>query len=139
MVARYRVYDSRIASEFVPGGDVWEFNKKVTREIRDMAIVLAPMGTTGTLKRSHKMNVLPIGSFHAQGLITNDARHASWVHEGTDGPITTPSGGRMRFMAYYGYLTFPKSVRGQKAQPWLIQASITVLSTYGVAFIPDRV
>jgi hypothetical protein len=137
--ARVRVYDSRIAGEFLPGGDAWGFTKKVTREIETEAIVEASTASrSGDILRSHRRNVIPGAKYGCRGFVVNTSDHALYKHEGTVGPITPTSGDMLRLSPGGGFgVGFARSVAGQRGDPWIGRAGRTVLSRYGVAFTPS--
>jgi hypothetical protein len=136
--ARVRVYDSRIAGEFIPGGDAWDFTKKVTREIETESIVEAStFSRSGAILRSHRKNYIPNKKYGCRGFVSNTADHALYKHEGTRGPITAHGGDMLKLSPGRGFTTgYARAVAGQRGDPWIGRAARTVLSRYGVAYTP---
>lgn len=138
------------------------FVSRIIRESKDLAVRNAPVGVLrpgdpnsrpGTLKRSHFAgSAFARAPLYARGELSNNARHAQWVHEGTMdsprngqtvtssrimsmhsdtvrqavmGPIPLRSSkGNPKFYTgrWYRKITW----RGQRANPWMRQAVMTV-------------
>jgi hypothetical protein len=124
---RIIIYDSVIASWSLPGGMTWRWARQ--RAVRIERLAKANVRSrTGELMRSI--------SVEAEGARPNQvimnvyagAAHGLWVHEGTTGPIT--AGGRwMRLPAWGPHpTTYVKSVRGQRANPFLVDALRVVMA-----------
>lgn len=134
---RYRVtiYQSRIDALFLPGGDVWGWARRMGQETMAEAIQEAP-SRTGELRALHGYNVTPAGKTQVRWTVWNDAQHARFVHEGTSGPITAASGGRLRIRpaphSWSPVPLYPVAVRGQRANPWIQRASDSVLARHGI-------
>ena len=134
---RYRVtiYQSRIDALFLPGGDVWGWARRMAQETESEAILRAP-SRTDTLRSLHGSSVTPAGRTQVRWTVYNDAPYARFVHEGTTGPITAASGGRLRIRpaphSNSPVPLFPVAVRGQRANPWIENASNAVLARHGI-------
>lgn len=130
--------------------DVGRYGNDMGRRIVGVARGIAPR-RTGTLRASHRYRgFLYRGRYKVGTRVENTAPHALWVHEGTRGPIfprpprrylVVPKtvggfsfhqatqitqnvrGQVVRAKSPNGYY---KSVRGQRAQPWLREAGETV-------------
>lgn len=141
MVEKVTINYLAIQSLFEPGGDVYRFMRRIGTEIKTEAEATAPVGLTGNLKRSHRLFVTPETRYGCFATVRNDARHASWVHNGTasngSGYIFPKRAARLGpFPGLSGVLIMPNKVRGQRANPWLNRAGRTVMSRYGVAVPP---
>lgn len=128
----YRVYvfDSKIISIVQTGdGDRWTHAK--AKQIERMARTLAPK-RTGRLAASHV--TLPTrgsNQYHKVYRVSAQAYYSRFVHEGTTGPITGRNGWVKIPAARSGAPYSPKlrvvrSVRGQRANPWLARAALLV-------------
>ena len=94
-----------------------------TAAVRTLARALAPRGKTGDLKRAieydvdgHRLNWT--GTVYINEFI---APHGVYVAFGTKGPITSPTGGFMRFNVDGRWIK-TKSVAGQERQDFLPDA-----------------
>jgi hypothetical protein len=131
------VYESNIV-RMIQIGDGATWTRDRAWEIRRYAVIYAPQGTTGRLKRSHKVfqnRDIFTGRFRKGFNILADARHARWVHDGTAnegrGWIRPRTKRAMRLPAGGGYPTLiRKRVRGQKPNPWLRRAGELVARRY---------
>lgn len=125
------VYDSRISSLFTPGGDAAKHVDKFLRQVLRRSIATAPVGQTGTIKRSHgKFGPLKRGRYNAEGHVFNTASHSKWVHEGVKGRIYPKRGPVLHFRTSAGRWVSAKSVRGQRANPWISDAATKTLSRF---------
>lgn len=145
--ATVQIYTEAIDAEFGPGGQVTTENKKIREKVIIRATKKAPR-RSGNLKFSHRDGgALKEGKYRLRGEVYNDSDHAAYVHDGTTSPIFPKRGKAMpiptmirgrakRDGAPPGFLfpvgpSFPKKwVRGQRAQPWLLEAAEEVLSGY---------
>ena len=136
---RVTVYESAIESLFAPGQPVYREHHRILVRMRRAARIAAPKRTR-RLSGSHFIELLKVGRYNTRGRLANSAKHAAWVHEGVKGRIR-PRGGRMVVpkrpgiprwtggkptKAYYP----AKSVRGQRANPWMSRAARQVLASY---------
>lgn len=137
------VFDSRIVGMFGPGTDASAFVRKNTGEISNLARVGAPKRSGRLALSHHTTGPYRVGPYNVAGQVYNDARHASWVHNGTYGPIypkrpfrkdgsistlrlpRTPSASRVG-----GPFIRRRWVDGQKANPWLERAARAVIARY---------
>lgn len=102
----------------------------VSKRAHGFAKASAPV-RSGKLKRSIMWNRAKTdGYLQLQGILLANARHALWVHDGTQGPIRAKGGGGLRVpqnrkSARKGSelpnsaVLYKASVRGQKANPFL--------------------
>lgn len=157
MVEPYRVtiYDRQLDALFRPGGEAWHWLGLLGTEHLQWAINMTPT-RTGHLRSS--FYPVPIMTPHAIGggrgsryTIRNDAEYAEAVHEGTDpnrrwgpGGIPVSPGQYVPWddgtdrpaylgpMAPWGYRSVPfaLSVRGQKANPWILEAATIALGPW---------
>jgi len=126
------VYQAAIRSELAPGGDVNKFVKMANREVYAEAVATAPV-RTGNLKDSHVNAGVLVHGLRAEARVNNVSPHAEWVHDGTTGPIgptshqflKLPAGRNARGFIYL------RSVRGQRANPWLRRAGEKVARRLG--------
>lgn len=128
--ARVVVYDSKIDAMNFPGGMVHEYTRDRTRTAADLSRAFAPK-RSGALAKSVHYTVRPRTS-SVVGRVSADARHATWVHEGTldKTPITATGGGLMYLPAGGGYSARRlRAVRGQRAQPFLVEGMQAALAT----------
>jgi hypothetical protein len=136
-----RIYDSQIAGLFRGPGDVMVEARKAGRRGQAIARKLAPKRSY-RLRDAHGHTVYPTNKYGTRIVIYNDAPHAGFVHDGTQGPITAhgisaKTGGqkRLRLKAggkrgkKYGVL-FRFEVAGQSGQPWLEEAAVALTSEY---------
>lgn len=136
---RVRVFETRIDSLFAPSGDAWKFGTKVRQEILEASRLKAPKRTGELAKGMFDGGQLKSGMFGCRGYVGNNVPHALWVHEGTKTIYARP-GHAMKVPRRPSYkpgsqlssnYTYPaKSVRGQKANPWIDEAAKAVLSKY---------
>lgn len=146
--SRVVVYEKEISELFSKGQPVSRFTSQVSRRIMTVAQRTAPSRNDQRnphvqLKDSHFLTgARKVGRFKALSSVRNNAPHAEFVHFGTMGPITARSGGRLSvpvanggvLARNYGRHRFhPKSVEGQREQPWLYEAAVTVLRAEGIA------
>lgn len=116
-----------IMSMFAPGGDVFKTARAWAFESRQYMVATAPRRTGGLAGAHGIPSVTPQG-LGVMYTVANRSRHAIWVHNGTTGPITPKR---------HQYLQLPggpraKSVRGQRAQPWMEDAMNAVLAKHGI-------
>lgn len=140
--ARVTINYGAIASLFQNGGEVMTFTRRVTNQIKDAAIIEAPLGASGSIKRSHRVFVTPSTVYGCHGTLRNDSLHGAFVHGGTAGNgagyIFPTHGPRLGpFPGLSGTLIMPDKVRGQRANPWMRRAARQVMLRYGVAIPPD--
>lgn len=143
-MARYRVkvFETAIGSLFAPGGDAWDFGTKVRAEIiaKSKQPGFVPRRSGALAAGTVDGGQLKSGRYGCRGYIGNNVEHALWVHEGTR-PVITPNSARHLKVPIRrsivsgaasprGSVFFPKSVHGQKANPWLDRAALAVLSKY---------
>lgn len=136
-VTKVTINPAGISRLFQPGGDVYRFTRGVGKEIETLATLTAPMGLTGSIKRSHRVFVTPSGMYGCFATVRNDSLHAAFVHKGTAGNgagfIRPKHAQRLGpFISLQGGIIFPSKVRGQRANPWLSRAANTVMSKHGV-------
>lgn len=118
---RVVVYDSRLDAFTLPGGDVYRYTQEKTRRAAVYAQMFAPV-RSGALKASIRTDVRGLTS-STVGRIRATARHAQWVHEGTD-DIIYPEG-EFLWVPVAKYATKRRKrdfVRGQRANPFLERA-----------------
>lgn len=166
---RVVVYDVQIAKLFDQGENAVEFVKDVIDSILARAEnFTVPRGNAQSgriragwpsLRSRHKSSgVLRRGIYGAGGSAYNDAPHAEWVHNGTQGPILPTrgrylalpvpagtivaratdvrdrTGGRMnragRPVTAKRGVILVGSVSGQEANPWLARAGDAVVAEY---------
>lgn len=143
---RVTIYDSRVDSLFLPGGDVWGWMGGVGAEHLQAAYMFAPR-RSGHLASQH-YPVAIITPYKKRGVrytIRNDADYALFVHEGTTGPIVADywDDGTQSFLGpmapWGGFSTpFARSVSGQRANPWINKAGEFVLAQYGITGISSE-
>lgn len=106
-----------------PGGDVHNYVKRKAQRVKLYASIQAPK-RTGALVAGLRIDVRKRSSNSVIGYVRSTARHSRWVHEGTTGPIYAKRGKYLRVPAYPGATLKVKrrSVRGQRAQPFLANA-----------------
>lgn len=132
----YQIYYRELAGEFRSRGQGGRWINMVGKQMLILSKNQAP-SRSGKLRRSHGKSRgrvgVGFGNQYTQVYhIYADAPHAEYVHEGTHSPITAKGGGRMRLPAGGGYgVLYRKSVRGQKANPWLDRACTTIAIRYG--------
>lgn len=127
---RVVVYDTRIQGMSAPGGDVNNYVRRKTGLTAAVAQVNAPV-RTGTLKRGIRTDVRTVRQ-GAVGRVRSTARHSTWVHEGTYGPIL-PHGDFLWVPGRKGGTRRVKmpEVAGQRANPFLADALRTVMGGRG--------
>lgn len=116
-------------SRMVRVGEGNRWTKKKAERIEAVARRIVPKRTR-TLERSHRttQNRNRLGQFQTGFSITANARHAAWVHGGTQGPIRSRSGKKMPVgfvHPTFGYrgVVYRSTVAGQRANPWLERAA----------------
>lgn len=154
MVGVFIVNRPAIVSLFMNGGDASRWLAGRMRTVKQVAARTAPDGPsrvgsmpTVKIKNSHGLTRTSFraGPGAVQSLY-NRAPHAEYVHEGTHGPIY-PRGRRLRIpkssLFLYrlpaggwgeGNFVYPRSVKGQSANPWMARAARMVFAD--VAHIP---
>lgn len=130
MSYRVQVFNTVIIS-IVQTGDGERWTHAKAKEIERMARVLAPK-RTGRLAASH-VTLPTIGSnqYHKVYRVSAQAYYSRYVHEGTTGPITGRNGwvkipAARGGVPYSPKLRVVRSVRGQRANPWLVRAAVAV-------------
>ena len=134
MTLRVRIYESQIARESLPGGDVRRWVSKIGKETFALASANCPV-RTGELLRSIGWGVTPHPA-GCQATIRATADYALFVHEGTTGPIY-PTLSRYLVVrpmphSHYSDYTRRNSVRGQSANPFIQNAFEDVLQRHRV-------
>ena len=82
------IHENVVRSYIQQGGEVHDVLTRVVRNTRFLSMQEAP-ARSGRLKRSFQSkHPTTTGPYSAAGRVSNNARHALWVHEGT-GPITS--------------------------------------------------
>lgn len=136
MVTTYSVtvYRSKVAAEFLPGGQGYRWMDKVRLAMHSGAVAKAP-ARSGTLKASHRSFARGFGGNRVDVRIVNTAEHAEWVHEGTKmvEPIEPVESEFLWVPIREGSLARTKRpyVRGQHANPWLDEACTAVALSQG--------
>lgn len=136
---KVNVYDARIDALFNTGEPAGRDAVTTTELIKAEAIRKSPKRTT-ELARSHYSSYLRNGRFLGRGFVGNTAEHSLWVHGGTIGPIRPTTSDFMPVPRFKGgpakrhgapasMLRPRASVSGQRANPWILRAADTVLST----------
>jgi hypothetical protein len=123
---RLIIYDTVIKSWSLPGGMTW-------RWARQRAVRIERLAKGNVHSRSGELaasiSVDPEGARPNQVImnVRAGAEHGLWVHEGTRGPIT--AGGKWMHLPAWGPhpATYAKSVRGQRANPFLSDALEVVM------------
>jgi hypothetical protein len=136
---RTRVNVSAIQSHFTATGIVGKEAREAGRAIKRAAIQAAP-SRTGTLKARHTGPRSSPTTLGTHVVVGNDSDHALFVHEGTHGPILphnstgylwvrpsphswyAPNYSPFGYEINAGGRTPRRSVRGQRANPWLARA-----------------
>lgn len=132
---RLVIFDTALDAMHAPGGMVFEEYRRDAREVAFLGKLDAPV-RTGTLQRSIRMSSETRAGRRKVGFIVRaDARHASWVHEGTYGPITPTTFPYMRVPRFPEYgprgtapVMFRRVVSGQQANPFLAKNLRYVMS-----------
>lgn len=127
---RVSVNATAIQSIYLPGGDAWDFARKLGKEMVIQAIRRAPK-RTGNLARQHGSVVTPIGRFAVRSTLYNDAAYATHVRRGTN-DIYARMTVRPFPHSYYLVPTRRNHVRGQRPNPWMEEARDLVLARYGL-------
>jgi len=113
-----------------------DYARRVQSAIFFEAVHTAPR-RSGELAASHvNTGVQRRGPWQADGTIRNVSGHARYVHEGTDGPIFPT---HSTFLMIHGTSAGKAGpitgrarwVRGQRAQPWLVEAAQRVSARMG--------
>lgn len=120
VVVRVVVFDEVL---YPKGGLVGDWMAGMTNQFTNFARIAAPF-RTGHLKASIKGASHQIGLRQVEGTISASASYATFVHDGTHGPIVSRSGKRLGPMGPHGLHTtlYADSVRGQRSQPFLLEA-----------------
>ena len=103
----------------------------VTRKVQNQAVVNCPVDT-GNMRAQHSMTVTETAT-KVRGTVTNNAKYAAAVHNGTRAhTITARRGTALRFKAG-GTVIYARSVRhpGTTARPWLARAAQQVANEEG--------
>lgn len=130
---RTRSYITRNDREFFVqiGGEAMSLTRRLAERTEDAARQTAPKGHSGNLARSHFTRGprrTRFGVYSAQ--VVNSQPYATYVHNGTGehagrSRITAKAGGRLKWTNPSGPYAGTWSaayVRGQAAQPWLVEA-----------------
>lgn len=120
----------------LPRGMVADRVVGIAREVLILSEATAPVGRTGTIKRSHHMGT---GSFNQYGYshrVSNSAPHAKYVLGGTALLIYSHGGSKMAVGKSGGEpkgdWSWANPVRGQRANNWLNAAKDTVMRRHGL-------
>jgi hypothetical protein len=116
------IYDSKIIAMSLPGGQTWRWARQRRARVERLA-KMNVRSRSGELSRSIHGYYEPAPPNQVIMEVHAEAPHALWVHEGTDGPITSESGARM-YLPPYGPWSGRRvhQVRGQQANPFLADA-----------------
>lgn len=131
-----RIDRKALSGEFQTRGQAGRWIRMVGREMLALSKNQAP-SRSGGLRRSHGISRGRVGmgwgnQYAAAYNIYADAGHAEYVHQGTRSPITARGGGKMRLSPGGGYgVLYRRSVRGQKANPWLDRACTAIAIRFG--------
>lgn len=133
---RLVVYDTLIARMSLPGGAIFRWTRRRRELVEHLSIAFAPM-RSGELKASINGTYNPRpGRFQVRMEVRASAPHALWVHEGTrglDGRARIkphPPNKYLRLSPGNGHPTlYRKSVRGQKANPFMRRALTQVMGS----------
>lgn len=142
---RATVNDSQIASLFVPGGDGWDWMRRVGTEQLYETIGTAPV-RSGDLSRSFRLSLTPNGRNQVRYTVGSYSDYAVYVIFGTTGPIyandyvdvdnlTTDYDYphmRIRPMPHSGFsdYAFRLTVRGQTANDFMGRAAQRIIARY---------
>lgn len=135
--ARYSVNVDEARLNLAVMNPAIDYGKRVQSMIKREAIRTAPR-RSGQLATSHlNIGILRRGRWAADGAVRNVSEHAEYVHGGTDGPIFPNA--PHRFLKIHGSRAghagavtgYARSVRGQRANPWLRKAGETVAARMG--------
>lgn len=125
---RVVVYDSRIQAMSAPGGDVYRYAQGKARTTAATAKAFAPK-RTGRLAASIRTDTRTVRQ-GAVGRVRANAPYAIYVHEGTTGPITSPTGRLWVPVARGAWRRrWMDSVSGQAANPFLSRALSVAMHT----------
>lgn len=121
------MFEGALDAMFVPGGMVYDEYRENAREVVFLSQLDAPK-RTGELASSIRMSSERRASRRKCGFIVRaDAKHASWVHEGTYGPITPTTFPFMRLPAFPEYgargtapRMYRRAVAGQESNPFIM-------------------
>lgn len=132
-VSRVKVYDLEIEKMFRRNGEVGRYQRDLRRDMKTEAIRQSPK-RSGDIARSHSDGgSLMSGRLRSRGYIRNSSGHASFVHEGTSGPIRPKTARFLRLPPGAGHpAIYARSVAGQAANPWIARAARTVLLRRGL-------
>lgn len=146
--SRIKIHDAAVFAYIAPGGEVNDVLNDVARDTAKFGKVFAP-SRTGSLKAANRWNRAKVnGPLSGESSAYNNARHATWVHEGTSriypkrhgyllvprrGTLnSTTRGGSAGTNAYKIWVAGDKkgpkgftrrdSVAGQRANPFLARA-----------------
>jgi hypothetical protein len=116
------IYDGKIILMSQPGGQIWRWAYQRRGRVERLAKVNAPI-RSGELARSIEASYEPAAPHDVVMEVAATADYALFVHEGTDGPIF-PRESKRLFLPAWGPFrqSFPRYVRGQRAQPFLADA-----------------
>jgi hypothetical protein len=131
------VYEGNIV-RMIQVGDGATWTRQRAWEIRQLAVIRAPLGLTGELKAKHRVEQnrdVYTGRYRKGFNIVADARHAAAVHGGTaangTGYIYPKTKKALAIPAGNGHgPKVVRRVRGQRANPWLRRAGETVAKRY---------
>lgn len=130
-----RINQAAVIGITSPGGEGYRWFKRH---------VEVPAGTLAQVNTPVRKGTLRAGNFTEMGAnqsglwvtLGNTADHATYVHEGTDGPIF-PRGeflllGRQSLTGPgYPRFMYARSVSGQRSQPWLAESMAEALQSAG--------
>lgn len=125
------VYRRNIASQFQRTGQGYRWLDRVRLSMHRACENAAPT-RSGELRSSHRSRIRGLNQYAAFAEIENTAEHASWVHDGTTGPIL-PHGDYLWVPRARGSIwrVRRESVAGQRANPWLDRACARVAMSRG--------
>lgn len=129
------VYRRNIASQFQRGGQGYRWLDRVRLSMHRACVSAAP-ARSGELKGAHRSRIRGLNQYAAFAEVWNVAEHASWVHDGTNGPIY-PHGDYLWVPRARGSVWRVKrdSVAGQRAQPWMDSACSRIAMSRGAVKI----
>lgn len=148
MAVTYRVHESAVLSYMDEVDDlVWD----VLQTTRDLAKLYAPSRTNRLRSSIRASRPKRYGIYKYSGTVSASVKHALWVHDGTSriypkmgkyltvpqhkGPLSgtalKAAGGSGKNKLYF----LAKSVRGQRAQPYLKDALGEALGRNGLLYI----
>lgn len=134
------IYESRIAGLFSPGAAGDAFMRRFLGDTSSYARALAPRRTSELANSHRTLGPVRRGRYGLRGQVVNTADYAAFVHNGTTGPITStrpngwmrlpPSGRAAVLDGPNAGPVYRRSVRGQRANPWLDRAGTLTARRY---------